>query len=1102
MLVMSIPIIEWPLPIARDALRADGARVQISGLRPAAKAAVLSDLAAAGAGPLLVLTASLETADTLADDIRFIRGLGGDPAGVQVIPDWNPSFPPPIDLEARRVEVLAALLDGSAALTIAPLDAVKAPLITPSVFRGLLRTLSRGDAVGRENLIAWLVEAGYEMVSTVTLPGEAVVRGGIIDCFSPLADSPVRIELDGDDVASLRLVDPLTQRSKRYVDSVRLGPAPGHVHDDEGTLADYLPPSTILVIDEPEIIGSASTDGDSARAGLLEGRLPDRSAGRQVDRLVTLHSLMLPAPEGWQGVVVETPSPQSLGFGTPGAPLAVALQRLETLRQTTLVVVSCRTREQAGRCKTILTEHGVPASELPAGGLSESRPEPPAPVLVSAGDLSAGLYDQRSRLLLLTQDELLGKERRYQPSRRARLAPFLSSLDDLGPGDLVVHTDYGIGRYEGLSRMTMGGAESEFLVLRYLGGDKVYVPLDRLDLVQKYAGVEGAMPRMEALGGTGWVKTKQKVRRAIEKMATDLLDLYAARELAAGHAFSPDGLESREFAAGFEYEETPDQARAIAEVTADMERARPMDRLVCGDVGYGKTEVAMRAAFTAIMDHKQVAVLVPTTLLAQQHGTTFAKRFAAFPVRVEVMSRFRSPAEQRAVLAALADGQVDIVIGTHRLLQKDIVFRDLGLVVVDEEQRFGVRHKERFKELRKSVDVLTLTATPIPRTLQMSFAGARDLSLIETPPADRLAIRTTLSPFDPAIVQAAIRRELARDGQVFFVHNRVADIERLAEQIRHLVPEARLVVGHGQLSGHQLDRMMAKFLAHEADVLLSTTIIESGLDIPTANTIVINRADHFGLAELYQLRGRVGRSGRQAYAILLIPPGSALTDEAHRRLEALQEFTELGSGFKIAARDLEIRGAGNLLGAEQSGHIAAVGFDLYLKMIQEAVDRLRGTEPEPPVEPSLTLPVSAFLPETYIADAYHRLAFYKRLASADSPDALTALDTELTDRFGPPPEPARRLFQVMEIRRLARSLAVAKVEAGDRRIVIAASPRSPLPSDAVDALLRAYPRDIRFLSEHTLMVTHPLEAWDETFARLIDLLQRLGACDRQDAARH
>jgi transcription-repair coupling factor (superfamily II helicase) len=867
------------------------------------------------------------------------------------------------------------------------------------------------------------------------------------------------------------------------VERVVIGPAPGFVHADaDSTLASSLALETVLAIDEPELLPDAP----------LDGRLPATDGHVPLTRVLTLHSLAIAAPEGWRLLTAEHAAPERFGIGTARQSVAAALQRLDEARRDFLAVVVCRSPEQVGRFKALAADHNVPAADLPAGRIADSLSAIPTPVFVTSGELSAGLADSASRLLVVTEEELLGKERIARPTRRARLTPFLSSIDELRPGDLAVHNEYGIGRYEGLSRMAMAGTESEFLVLRYLGGDKVYVPIDRLDLVQPYGGVEGKTPRMEALGGTGWVKTKQRVRRAIQRMAADLLALYAEREVAKGHAFPPEGIEARDFAAGFEYEETPDQARAIADVALDMEKPRPMDRLVCGDVGYGKTEVALRAAFKAVMDHKQVAVLVPTTLLAQQHARTFVARFAPFPVRVEALSRFRPPAEQREVLAGLADGRVDIVIGTHRLLQKDVVFDDLGLVIVDEEQRFGVRHKERFKELRKNVHVLTLTATPIPRTLQMALGSVRDLSLIETAPADRLAIRTTLAPWSPDLIRDAIRRELARGGQIFVVHNRVADIERVAEEIRHLVPEARIVVGHGQLSEHQLERVMATFLAKEADILLSTTIIESGLDIPSANTILINRADRFGLAELYQLRGRVGRSGRQAYAILLAPPEGALTEEAHRRLEALQEFTELGSGFKIAARDLEIRGAGNLLGAEQSGHIADVGLDLYLKMIQEAVDALRGGEREPDVDPALTLPVSAFIPDDYIEDAYHRLAYYKRVASVETADALSALREEMKDRFGPLPEPVERLFEVMNIKRLARGLRLAKVEADDHRIVVAATPRAPIPREAVDTLLRAYPRSVRFLSDYAFMVTHAGGGWTPLFGRLVELLSRLG----------
>ncbi|MDR7420474.1 MAG: CarD family transcriptional regulator, partial [Armatimonadota bacterium] len=668
---MIAPLISVPSIELRDALHQDEARLHVSGLRPPAKAALLRDVATAG--PVLALTSSLDAAETLAGDIRVVAALCGEPASVQVIPDWNPALPPPIDLEARRVAALAALLDGSVSITVAPIDALRAPLVSPEVFRSHTRHVERSQTVGREAILASLVAAGYETVSTVTLPGEMAVRGGIVDCFSPLEDAPVRIEFDGDEVSSLRLVDPLTQRSRRHTERVTLGPAPAFVHAEaDATLASYLRSDTIMVLDEPDLLSEPP----------LAGRLAVTEGERRFARIVTLHSLAIAAPDGWLALSVAHAAPERFGVGAARPSVADALRRLDELRRDFTVVVVCRSAEQVGRFKTLAADHVVPVSEVPAGGLPDVTA---GPVFVTAGELSGGIVDPGSRRLLVTEEELLGKERVTRPTRRARLAPFLSSIDELRPGDLAVHSEYGIGRYEGLSRMAMGGIDSEFLVLRYLGGDKVYVPVDRLDLVQKYAGVEGKSPRLEALGGTGWVKTKQRVRKAVQRMAADLLALYAQREVARGHAFALDGPEARDFAAGFEYEETPDQARAIAEVAADMEKARPMDRLVCGDVGYGKTEVALRAAFKAVMDHKQVAVLVPTTLLAQQHGRTFAERFAPFPVRVEVLSRFRSLSEQREVLAGLADGRVDIVIGTHRLLQQDVVFHDLGLVVVDEE---------------------------------------------------------------------------------------------------------------------------------------------------------------------------------------------------------------------------------------------------------------------------------------------------------------------------------------------------------------------------------------------------------------------------------
>jgi transcription-repair coupling factor (superfamily II helicase) len=715
---------------------------------------------------------------------------------------------------------------------------------------------------------------------------------------------------------------------------------------------------------------------------------------------------------------------------------------------------------------------------------------PAASLQLVVGHLSSGFFLKDLHLGFITEEEIFGKTT-ARPVRRAKLRPFLTSFEDLKVSDYVVHLHYGIGKFLGLQRLSIGGFETDFLVIAYAEGGKVYVPLEHLELVQKYIGSEGSTPKIDRLGTTSWDRTKQRVKKEIQKMAADLLDLYATREVVEGFTFSPDHVLHKEFEATFEYEETPDQMRTIQEVKADMEAHRAMDRVVCGDVGYGKTEVAVRAAFKAVMDHKQVAVLVPTTLLAQQHDQTFRKRFSAFPIRVEMLSRFRTSKEQKTIVKDVAQGKVDVIIGTHRLLQKDVSFQDLGLVIIDEEQRFGVAHKERFKQLRKTVDVLTLTATPIPRTLQMALMSVRDLSIIDTPPPDRLAVKTVVACFDRRLIREAILREMERGGQVFFVHNRVKSIERMAHFVKQVVPDAKIAIAHGQMKELELERVMLKFLRKECNVLLSTAIIESGLDIPTANTIIVNRADQFGLADLYQLRGRVGRSSSQAYSYLLVPNPECLTEEAKKRLMALQEFSELGSGFKIAARDLEIRGAGNLLGREQSGHIAAIGFELYLQMIQQTVQELKGQVPEDEIETSMSLRVSAYLPEDYIADSYQRLVLYKRLASLKEPDELSSIRTEMTDRFGPLPLPAEHLLQIIQLKILARPLKITRIESKPDALVVVFHSSAVLTDRILNFLLEKYHQRLRFLSGYSLQITLAEDQWEETFKTAWSILQEL-----------
>ena len=613
--------------------------------------------------------------------------------------------------------------------------------------------------------------------------------------------------------------------------------------------------------------------------------------------------------------------------------------------------------------------------------------------------------------------------------QKSKVSAFLSDFRDLAVGDYVVHVEHGIGQYQGLKEIPQeDGGVAEFMILEYAEGARLYVPLTRLDLVQKYRSSEGVKPVLNRLGTQQWQKTKARVKKAMKDMAEELLKLYAARRTAEGHAFAADSEWQREFEASFEFNETEDQMNAIVDVKHDMESATPMDRLLCGDVGYGKTEVAMRAAFKAVSDNRQVVVLAPTTVLAFQHYNTFKQRFAAFPLKIDMLSRFRTSKQQQETIGKIEAGQVDIVIGTHRLLSKDVKFSDLGLVIVDEEQRFGVRHKERLKQLRKEVDVLTMSATPIPRTLHMSLLGLRDMSVIETPPKDRMAIQTVVSAWDEKLLRSSIEKELERGGQVYFVHNRVDSIYEIADKIRELVPKARILIGHGQMPEAELERLMLAFMRHEADILLATTIIENGLDIPLCNTIIINRADRHGLSELYQLRGRVGRSDRRAYAYLLIPPDRDLSDLARRRLAALKEFSDLGAGFKIAALDLELRGAGNLLGGEQSGHIEAVGFELYTTMLERTVRELKGELPEETPETQLNLGLNIRIPAEYIREENQRLRMYKRVAGVESESALDDVAGELGDRYGTPPPAVRNLLEYAALRLLSQRIGVAQIE--------------------------------------------------------------------------
>jgi transcription-repair coupling factor (superfamily II helicase) len=781
------------------------------------------------------------------------------------------------------------------------------------------------------------------------------------------------------------------------------------------------------------------------------------------------------------------------------APLAARLRAWRDARLSLALVVSGEA--QAHRLEQLLAAHGL-ALAVREGGFAAARAwqRESAPAsggsaaqdgVVVWGDVSAGAQLAEDGLVILTEEEIFGERRAVRRTRRSTATAFLSGLSDLKPDDYVVHLDHGIGQYRGLRHLKVADTEGDYLHIEYAGGDKLYLPVDRINLVQRYVGSDGKAPALDKLGGTSWERVKKRTRDSILSMARELLDVEAARAIMDRAASStPDGY-FREFEARFPHEETTDQRAAVEDVVADMQRPKPMDRLICGDVGYGKTEVAMRAAFLALMDGSQVAVLVPTTVLAQQHLVTFHQRFAGYPVRIEMLSRFRSTKENREVIADLAAGNVDLVIGTHRLLQPDVAFRKLGLLVVDEEHRFGVVDKERIKRLRTEVDVLTLTATPIPRTLQMSLGGIRDLSVIETPPLDRLAVRTYVARFDERVIRDAILRELARGGQVFFVHNRVETIDRMATWVAGIVPQARFAVGHGQMRERALERVMHDFINRQVDVLVCSAIVESGLDIPTANTIIINRADTFGLAQLYQLRGRVGRSHQRAYAYLLIPGEHLISRDAQKRLRVLQELDDLGSGFRLAASDLEIRGAGNLLGKQQSGQIAAVGLEFYMRMLEDVVLELRGQARRMEVEPEVQLGLSAFIPEDYVSDVSQRLVLYKRLASVRRSTEIAELAAEMQDRYGPVPPTVDTLLRIMDFRRYLKDVLVSRVRRRGNQLLFDFHPETPVAAERLQGVVHKRRDRCRMIGEYQLSFSPAAQDVDGMIEEASELLRQL-----------
>ncbi|MCL5024445.1 MAG: transcription-repair coupling factor [Nitrospirae bacterium] len=969
--------------------------------------------------PYLAVERTEDAAQKLCDDVKFFLSLfPGPERRIHFLAE--PNGP---ETAGRRAQVIHELSEGDSVITSAA--GLSAPVWYPRKLEENSLSVAPGKEIERDLLERRLRNLGYRRVSIVMEQGEYTAKGWLVDIFPSTAEYPLRIEFFGDEIEEIRSFDIDSQRSMAAVDNVRIMPA---AEPSEGSgIASLIAARLFFIDSRPDVYPPAQLAGERGEAfggrtavaddGTFLSRLDFKGEGHAAG-LLPLRGLGILPDE--RKSLEEVPHVLSL------------------LAKEHFVRIVSSSEGQAERVKEILFDRGVIA---PIVGVQEMMSYGGA-VAITKGRLSSGLF--MPGLLILTEKEIFGDRPGFRPLRKSKISHLLTSIDDIAPGDLVVHRDHGIGRFTGLQREGAGEAENDLIVLEYAGADRLYIPLYNIDRIKKYGAGEGVAPALDKLGGKTWQRRRERVRKAVKEMAEKLLALYAEREVTNSFAFSPDTELHREFYGFFPYEETPDQIKAFEEISRDMESEKPMERLLCGDVGYGKTEVAMRAAFKAIYDGKQVAVLVPTTILCEQHYLTFRSRFAGFPVKIDYLSRFKSKHEQALTLKALARGEADVAIGTHGLLRKDISFSDLGLLIIDEEHRFGVAQKEKIKELRKGVDVLSMTATPIPRTLHMALSGIRGMSIIETPPEERLAVRSMVAVFDEGLIREAIERELRRNGQVLFVHNTVFDIEKSADLLKRLLPDARFAVAHGQMPEKRLEEVMLKFMRGETDVLVSTTIIGSGIDIPTANTIMIDRADKIGLSDLYQLRGRVGRSSVRAYAYFLIPGTDLISDEAKKRLQAIREMSYLGAGFRLAMKDLEMRGAGNLLGAEQSGHIHAVGFDLYVEMIEKAVAELKGAEVREEMEPSIALKTGALIPETYVEDMTLRLSMYRRIANAKSAGDLEDLESEMSDRFGSLPREARNLLAVMRLKMAAKALLITRISEADGKVRVVFAEGTPV----------------------------------------------------------
>ena len=1148
-------------------LRENSPPPDIFGLNDASTALLLARAVAALGRTICCLVPSDDQLDILAQDITFFSGVRVLVHPSYEIPPYTPLSPDPATV-CTRLATLYQLQDNSApCIVLTSAEAILRRILPPGVLNRHCELVIAGEETDRDRLVTSLVASGYQLCDLVRQEGDLALRGGIIDVYPPALDSekagPLRLDFFGDTVESIRLFDPISQRSRQQLDEAILLPVSDLLFPDPDdqrgmlaeldaaaeqlqwatsefrslrerftsgqrfpgmefmlsllyggrqrlqTLFNYLPPGSSLVLHDPPAIRQRmrlvrdriAANYAEATASRAVSVPPDdlfvteKEFADLLDTSLLARFCRLPDPDHPAPALTVSSGDHSLLAQEielerkKRGLLAPLADRIRTWRQDgETIVLACRSVRQAGHLREMLANYQVSTTLLEPPFDSRALRDHDQ-IYCFPHPLSKGFDLLEEKLHFLSASELFGEKKLGSNRRRKRARPEGQpvEIEQLAPGDVVVHRDHGVGIFQGLVNMEITGQQGDFMLIVFRGDDKLYVPVDRLHWVSRYQGLTDQEPKLDSLGSQRWQAAKKKVKEAVWKIAQELLDIYARRAMRLGHRFTPPGDLYRQLEESFPYDETSGQAKAIDEVLDDLTREQPMDRLICGDVGYGKTEVAARAAFKAIEDGYQVAILVPTTVLAEQHTATFRDRFASFPVEIASLNRFRSSSRQREIVADLSTGRIDLVVGTHRMLSKDVRFHKLGLLIVDEEHRFGVAHKEKIKKLKASVDVLTLTATPIPRTLQMSLLGIRDLSVISSPPSERRSVKTFLARYDQLVIREAVLRELERGGQLFFVHNRVHSIHRVADTIAALIPQARIGVAHGQMPGTQLENIMVRFINHELDILVCTTIIESGLDIPNANTIIINRADHLGLADIYQLRGRVGRSSRQAYAYLLVPSLDHLTGDAQQRLRALMDCSELGGGFKLAMNDLQIRGGGNLLGVSQSGHIAAVGYDLYLDLLQTTVAELKqkaltGSEATATVaelDPEIKMKVAAFLPDSYIADTSQRYQAYRRISSTGSGTAedLAELTEELIDRYGPLPGEAQTLLAIIGLKQELRTLGISKLEQSVDSVIFSFISDAPVEPQRLLALIQRKPdkknrsiQPARLTPDHRLIV--------------------------------